>query len=179
MPYDYQPSLQEVIQDESISRLQSVIEGRTGFDLPADTTRLVLHMFPESAFVDPKEYDIHPLAPLSSPEYITENDIYSVTSYIKIPHTRNTLSYTQFFQDGFLEAVDCSPLSDSQFVQQIVQYLEAFQAIGIDLPVHIRLYHIDERNQAFQLAPLLITGEENTRERLEQLLASKQKEPLD
>jgi hypothetical protein len=179
MPYDYLPSLHEVIEDESITRLQSVLEGRTGFDLPTGTSKLVLHMFPESAFVDPKEYDIRPLPPLSAKEWISETDCYSMTSYIKIPHTSTILSYTQFFQDGYIEAVDSSDLTQERLIQAVNQYMEAYRTLGIDLPVHIRFYHIDAYNRAYKMPVIIACGNENLRELLESLFASNSKVPLE
>lgn len=180
LSYEYQPPpLYEVIHDESISRLHSVLEGRTGFDLPVGTARLVLHMFPESAFVDPKEYDIRPLAPLAVQDYLTENETYSMTSYVKVPNTRSIISYTQFFQDGYIEAVDSSDLTEAQLTEKIVHYMEAFHNLGVDLPVHIRLYQIDANNRAYLYPTVIAHGDEDLAGVLNMVLSSQEKEPLE
>ncbi|ASS75480.1 hypothetical protein CIG75_11155 [Tumebacillus algifaecis] len=179
LSFDYQPTLSEVIHDESISRLHSVLEGRTGFDLPFGTARLVLHMFPESAFVDPKEYDICPLAPLAVQEYMTESETYSETSFVKIPNTRSIISYTQFFQDGYIEAVDSSDLTEAQLIEKIVLYMEALFKFGVDLPIQIRLYQIDANNRAYQLPPVVTHGNVDLAAKLGKVLSSQEKEPLE
>ncbi len=155
--------LPERIRNFRVDRLAKIISGETPAPLYPHP-KIVLHVLPVSAFVQPSQVNLHQVAqqPLSPLFYTGGDTRYNLDGFLTYMNRLDTLcdTYVQVFRNGAIEAVNAYALRElnqnssvpifaleKEVIHKVTPYFNALRTWEIPPPVFLMLTLLGVKNR--------------------------------